>query len=149
MLYALEPSVLALYRPSAQHEAARLEAALLPRLHALIATLLRHAPPRWAQPLLHSVLANLCLALEGTLQLPERRFTRADLPLLQADVARLGAFFEADIRDLDGGDIDSEVVSSNIKYLYQLAEDSCEEGESRLDARAPPPKPSAGWWERK
>ena len=72
------------------------------RLHALIATLLRHAPPRWAQPLLHSVLANLCLALEGTLQLPERRFTRADLPLLQADVARLGAFFEADIRDLDG-----------------------------------------------
>jgi len=36
-------------------------------------------------------------------------------------VARLGAFFETDLRSLDGGAIDAEVVGSNTKYLYQAS----------------------------
>ena len=120
---------------------------LLPRLHAVVAELLRHAPPHWAQPLLHALLANLCLALEGSLQLPGRRFGRLDLPLLQADVMRLAAFFEDDIRSLEGSSIDPEVVNSNIKYLYQLADDACEESESEREPAPAKPAPS-GWWGR-
>ena len=64
-------------------------------------------------------------------------------------MARLGEFFEVDLRSLDGGAIEAEVVSSNIRYLYQLAEDACEEGEGgEGEAQEPaPPKPaSSGWW---
>jgi len=117
----VEDALYALYRPSPQHAATRIEPLLLPRLHAAVAELLQHAPPHWAPPLLHAVLANLCCSLESSLQLPERRFSRCDLPLLQADVARLGAFFETDLRRLDGGAIDAEVVGSNTKYLYQAS----------------------------
>ena len=117
----MEDALYALYRPSPQHAATRIEPLLLPRLHAAVAELLQHAPPHWAPPLLHAVLANLCCSLESSLQLPERRFSRCDLPLLQADVARLGAFFETDLRRLDGGAIDAEVVGSNTKYLYQAS----------------------------
>ena len=117
----MEDALYALYRPSPQHAATRIEPLLLPWLHAAVAELLQHAPPHWAPPLLHAVLANLCCSLESSLQLPERRFSRCDLPLLQADVARLGAFFETDLRRLDGGAIDAEVVGSNTKYLYQAS----------------------------
>ena len=117
----MEDALYALYRPSPQHAATRIEPLLLPRLHAAVTELLQHAPPHWAPPLLHAVLANLCCSLESSLQLPERRFSWCDLPLLQADVARLGAFFETDLRRLDGGAIDAEVVGSNTKYLYQAS----------------------------
>ena len=91
-----------------------------------------------------------CLAFEGSLQLPERRFDRRDLPLLQADVARLGAFFETDLCSLDGA-IEAEVVASSTKYLYQLAEDACEEGEEGEPAPVTASvKPAqSGWWGRK
>ena len=117
----MEDALCALYRPSPQHAATRVEPLLLPRLHAAVAELLRHAPPLWAPPLLHAVLANLCCSLASSLQLPDRRFSHCDLSLLQADVARLGAFFETDLRSLDGGTIDAEVVGSNTKYLYQAS----------------------------
>ena len=47
---ALEPTLLALWRPSAQAAAARLEALLLPRLRPVVVGMLERAPPRWARP---------------------------------------------------------------------------------------------------
>ena len=115
-----EPCLAGLYRPSAQSASSRLEAALLPQLRLTARALLEHAPPRWAQQLLASTLANLCVALEGSLHLPERKLRRRDLPLLHADLDALGAFFHTEL-----GVIDRQAVGATMSYLYSICDDAC------------------------